>query len=197
MCGTPANRSDVFIDPGFLHDVVISELLPSTSYYYQYGSNGVFSGVNSFISSPQLSTDATIKIVTYGDMSIEPASEETARRVEQEINNGVSLVLHQGDLSYAVGYSYIWDQWMHLIEPLAVRVPYMVAIGNHEQDHMIDTAKDPSSRTKGRGFHPSWGNYLHDSGGECGLPTWYRFHMPDNGNRVCGIASTMDQSTSL
>ena len=184
MCGTPANRSDEFIDPGFLHDVVIGELLPSSSYYYQYGSDDVFSEVNSFISSPQLGSDATIKIVTYGDMSIEPASAETVRRVEQEISNGASLIVHQGDLSYAVGYSYIWDQWMHLIEPLAVRVPYMVAIGNHEQDHMIDTAKDPSSQTKGRGFHPLWGNYHHDSGGECGVPTWYRFHMPDNGNRV-------------
>ena len=184
MCGSPANRSDVFVDPGFLHDVVISELLPSTSYYYQYGSDDVFSEIKSFFSSPQLGSDVPVKIVTYGDMSVGATAEETVRLVEQEINNGVNLVVHQGDLSYAVGYSYLWDQWMHLIEPLAVRVPYMVAIGNHEQDHMVDTLKDPSSRTKGRGFHPSWGNYLHDSGGECGVPTWYRFHMPDNGNRV-------------
>lgn len=69
---------------------------------------------------------------------------------------------------------------MEQIEPLATRVPYMVAVGNHEQDHLL--GEDPVEG--GKGFHPSWGNHGHDSGGECGIPTEARFHMPDNGNRV-------------
>ena len=32
--------------------------------------------------------------------------------------------------------------------------------------------------------HPSWGNYGIDSLGECGVPTFQRFHMPDNGHSL-------------
>ena len=32
------------------------------------------------------------------------------------------------------------------------------------------------------GMHPKWGNFGFDSGGECVVPMYYRFQMPDNGN---------------
>ncbi len=41
-------------------------------------------------------------------------------------------MLHVGDISYANGDPDIWDSFMDGIEPVASRVPYMVAIGNHE-----------------------------------------------------------------
>ena len=50
----------------------------------------------------------------------------------------------------------------------------MVGIGNHEQDHTVGGEKDPSG-AKGEGFHPSWGNYGGDSGGECGVPMFNRY----------------------
>jgi len=55
----------------------------------------------------------------------------------------------------------------------------MVSIGNHEYDHISGGDKDPSGA--GLGFHPSWGNYGDDSQGECSVPMYYRFHMPENG----------------
>ena len=91
------------------------------------------------------------------------------------------LVLLIGDLSYATGYQSKWDYCkyrllavyqcissytihtvMTAIEPLASKVPFMTAYGNHEQDC-------PNSTT----FFT-----LNDSGGECGLPTKSRFRMP-------------------
>lgn len=72
---------------------------------------------------------------------------------------------------------------MSAIQPYATLVPYMVGIGNHEQDHESGGSKDPSG-APGNGYHPKWGNYGKDSGGECGVPMFYRFHMPDNGNSV-------------
>lgn len=82
--------------------------------------------------------------------------------------------------------AYIWDQWHHIVEPFATMVPYMVGIGNHEQDHTEGGEKDPS-HAPGNGFHPWWAGpfeFGHDSYGECGVPMYYRFHMPDNGNAV-------------
>lgn len=80
--------------------------------------------------------------------------------------------------------AYIWEQWHAVIEPYATILPYMVGIGNHEQDHMSGGSKDPSG-APGEGFHPWWApGFGTDSGGECGVPMFYRFHMPDNGNAV-------------
>lgn len=59
----------------------------------------------------------------------------------------------------------------------------MISIGNHDYDYEVGGSKDPSS-PGGNGFHPEWGNFGHDSGGECGVPTFYRFHMPDTGNSL-------------
>lgn len=56
-------------------------------------------------------------------------------------------------------------------------------VGNHEYCHTTGGEKDPS-HAPGTGFHPSWGNYGDDSAGECGVPTYNRFHMPDNGNSL-------------
>ena len=32
--------------------------------------------------------------------------------------------------------AYIWDLWHELVEPYATLMPYMVGVGNHEQDHI-------------------------------------------------------------
>lgn len=37
MCGPPASLSG-FSNPGFIHDVLITGLIPSTQYFYSYGS---------------------------------------------------------------------------------------------------------------------------------------------------------------
>eukprot|EP00731_Ephydatia_muelleri_P016712 Em0009g1136a len=182
MCGPPANTSEAFVDPGYLHDALLTGLAPSTKYYYQYGDGSLFSAVTSFITSPEPYTFSMqpFTFITYGDMGLSPApgASKVAAMVLQEVENGVSFVMHQGDLSYALGHAYIWDAWMSLIEPYSSRAPYMVSIGNHEQDHTMGGANDPS-HASGNGFHPWWGNYGDDSGGECGVPFYNRFHMPE------------------
>ena len=51
------------------------------------------------------------------------------------------------------------------IEPLAGRLPYMVADGNHERDWPRSGGRFPSQT---------------DSGGECGVPHERRFLMPSS-----------------
>eukprot|EP00281_Chroomonas_sp_CCMP1168_P005804 CAMPEP_0206278652 /NCGR_PEP_ID=MMETSP0047_2-20121206/37539_1 /ASSEMBLY_ACC=CAM_ASM_000192 /TAXON_ID=195065 /ORGANISM="Chroomonas mesostigmatica_cf, Strain CCMP1168" /LENGTH=606 /DNA_ID=CAMNT_0053708421 /DNA_START=110 /DNA_END=1931 /DNA_ORIENTATION=+ len=73
---------------------------------------------------------------------------------------GKSLALHVGDISYAVGYASKWDDFHAQIAPIATRMPYMTAIGNHERDW------------------PGSAIGVKDSGGECGVPYDFRFTMP-------------------
>ena len=186
MCGPPANLSAHFISPGYLHDVVLTGLKPHTRYCYRCGNPQFkYSGEKSFTSPIPPGSDTPFKFVAYGDMdtSLPPGSFATAAHIRQDIEDyGVSMVMHIGDLSYAVGLAYRWEEWMTQLEPYSSLAPYMVSIGNHEQEHIVGGEKDPS-HAPGNGFHPSWGNYGHDSGGECGVPVYNRFHMPENGNQ--------------
>ena len=188
MCGPPANLSAHFVHPGYMHDVLLTGLQPNTRYCYRYGSPGFrYSKEKSFLSPLPRGTPQPFKFVTYGDMgtSKPPGGQATAKLVHKEVaENGISLILHVGDLSYSMGVAYKWDKWMSLIEPYASQVPYMINVGNHEQEHIVGGERDPS-HAPGIGFHPSWGNYGDDSGGECGVPVYNRFHMPEsrNGNQ--------------
>ena len=40
MCAPPANGPS-FVDPGFIHDVLLRNLTPGSRYYYTYGSETV------------------------------------------------------------------------------------------------------------------------------------------------------------
>ena len=72
-----------------------------------------------------------------------------------------------------------------MVEPFATLVPNMVGIGNHEYDHTGGgLGRDPSNIATDGGWKPSWFNGGTDGGGECGVPMFKRFHMPDNGNSV-------------
>lgn len=93
-------------------------------------------------------------------------------------------VLHVGDISYARGRTFLWDQFGAMVQPIASKLPYMVALGNHEYDYTSGGERDVSGAGATNGWHPAAGNYKQDSGGECGLPAAKRFHMPDNGNQM-------------
>lgn len=93
-------------------------------------------------------------------------ADKTAERVEREVHkNGVDLVLHVGDISYANGVVKIWDTFMRYIEPYASMVPYMIGIGNHEYDYKTGREKSRKQKrhTDASGseepYDPDWGNY--------------------------------------
>ena len=185
LCGPPANDSTFFLDPGFLHEVLLTDLQPKSTYFYKFGSDRVFSEAKSFTTGIVSGDPTPFKFIMYGDMglSLDPGATTTAKLALCEIKNGAAFVMHQGDLSYALGFALKWEIWMSYIEPYATLAPYMVSIGNHEYDHESGGAKDPS-HAPAEGFHPDWGNYGDDSAGECGIPAFYRFHMPDTGNSL-------------
>ena len=84
LCGPPANSSLYFIDPGFLHDVLLTKLQPKS---YKFGSNGVFSEVKSFTTAFILGDTTPFKFIMYGDMetSLSPGAVATARLVKSGV----------------------------------------------------------------------------------------------------------------
>ncbi|XVF03234.1 hypothetical protein REPUB_Repub04eG0244100 [Reevesia pubescens] len=65
-----------------------------------------------------------------------------------------SFVSHIGDISYARGYSWLWDEFFNQIEHVASKVPYHVCIGNHEYDRLSQPWK------------PEWSNSIYGIDGE-------------------------------
>ena len=196
MCQEPANISEPgkFIDPGQLHTVILTNLEPDTEYFYRvglsYGQGIVWSSTFSFRSALPAGWKEPYSFIAYGDQGCPDdgwalGGNLTASMVRRELDGysnkslPTRLVHHFGDLSYARGSAYLWDAWLDMVQTFASRIPLMVGVGNHEYDHTTGgIGRDPSGVTTDSGFHPAWGNFRTDSGGECGVPTAKRFLMP-------------------
>ncbi len=162
MCETKATiiGPQNFIDPGFMHTMLLEDLRPSTTYYYRVGTNEHgWSSVYSFTNRPATKAES-VYMVAYGDLGlapVEPGAKSTIDRVTARVNStNVTCLLHIGDISYARGIGALWDAFMTQIQPIAARVPYMVGIGNHEYDHKTGGNKDPSHAPGEGGFRPIW-----------------------------------------
>jgi len=67
-CQNESNAVTYFIDPGYIHDVVLTNLLPQTRYYFRYGSNYQWSKVLSFVSPSIIDKKSEVSLVAFGDL---------------------------------------------------------------------------------------------------------------------------------
>eukprot|EP01126_Amoeba_proteus_P028315 TRINITY_DN2794_c0_g2_i13.p1 TRINITY_DN2794_c0_g2~~TRINITY_DN2794_c0_g2_i13.p1 ORF type:complete len:397 (+),score=61.73 TRINITY_DN2794_c0_g2_i13:153-1343(+) len=125
---------------GGIHQVLLQDLSPSTTYFYQVGGDD-WSSIYNFSSAPE---DGTKDIVfgVIGDVGTDANSQETFRGlVAMKSKYGLDVVIHAGDLSYANDYDYggpIWDKYGDILTPLASSTPYNPSVGNHEkQDNFL------------------------------------------------------------
>ncbi|KAL1125009.1 hypothetical protein V6Z11_A13G014100 [Gossypium hirsutum] len=161
-------------DPGYIHTAVMSGLQPSSTFNYKYGSDAVGWSAEIQFRTPPAGGSDELKFIVFGDMGkapldssaehyIQPGSISVIKGMTEEVENGnVDSIFHIGDISYATGFLVEWDYFLNLITPLASKVSYMTAIGNHERDY-----SDSGSWYTGP-----------DSGGECGVPYETYFPMP-------------------
>jgi hypothetical protein len=180
LCGAPASTFG-FHSPGFFFTTVLDLSMYSTQsrlngqrVFYKFGSPSGWSSVRSFLAPKPANPDVPLSVIITADMGEtyedgsqyhweEPSAVNTITHISTFVNeHGAELVLHPGDLSYATGYESEWDRFMESIEPASSGAPYMTGQGNHERDFPL------SGNSIGDG----------DSGGECGVPTQARFHMP-------------------
>lgn len=122
-------------ETGPLYQVTLRGLKPDTEYSYRVGDPGKgWSETYSFHTAP-IQRAQRYTFTAFADHGVT----STAKRAIQRIVAGQRPAFHliMGDLSYANGNQPIWDQWFELIEPLASRVPFMAAPGNHEDERDI------------------------------------------------------------
>ncbi|KAK7404269.1 hypothetical protein VNO78_05025 [Psophocarpus tetragonolobus] len=161
-------------DPGYIHSAVMTGLKPSSTFSYKYGSDSVGWSQQIKFSTPPAGGSDELRFIAFGDMGktpldaseehyIQPGALSVIKAIANDVNsNNINSVFHIGDISYATGFLVEWDFFLHLINPIASRLSYMTAIGNHERDYV----------GSGSIF------VTPDSGGECGVPYETYFPMP-------------------
>ncbi|CAD5205997.1 unnamed protein product [Bursaphelenchus okinawaensis] len=119
----------------YIHNAIMVDLLPNTTYYYQVGGDGVWSKTYTFKTLPFDKTDYSLRICIFGDLGVENGiSLEYLAEAAQ--NNEFDLIIDVGDFAYDLHTNdgQIGDIFMNQMEPIASKVPFMVVAGNHEDD---------------------------------------------------------------
>jgi len=193
---------------GWHHTVEVTGLSASTAYFYRVGDGAnEWSSVLSFTTATR-SADASIALSVFGDMgylnsTVRPMqvavsglvkdwsasySYDVIRRL---VDSGtVQGVWHLGDIGYtddsfghalgAFSYEAAYNGYMRWLEPIASRVPYMVAPGNHESE-CHSPACVTSHGTWGlplsnfSAFNTRWAMPYRLSGGSSNM--WYSFNL--------------------
>lgn len=155
--------------PGYFHHARLAGLTPATPYQYEVGHAGkVASRVAQFRTSE--GRRAPFTFTAFGDQGTEipvgqpPNQPQANTDLARAFNPSFHLIV--GDLAYAEGNQFIWDDWFSMISPMASRVPWMPTIGNHEVEADFLGAA---------GNEGSWGKWGYD-------PYRHRFDLPDNGH---------------
>ena len=126
----------------------------------------------------------------------QPGSLNTTDQLVNDLND-IDIVFHIGDIAYANGYISQWDQFTSQVEPIASKVPYMIArfvqlfgtFSHLNVDfafifYFMKLIEESSFDFSCSGNHerdwPNTGSFYDktDSGGECGVLAETMFYVP-------------------
>ena len=123
---------------GALAEATLYNLKPKTKYFYRVGSKeGGFSPVREFMTADP--DPKEFVFTAYGDHGVTP---EAVKNVDNVLFEKPAFHLMLGDISYANGVQPIWDKYLEQIEPMASVIPFMITLGNHENEDIKVDGKD-------------------------------------------------------
>jgi acid phosphatase type 7 len=136
MCGL--NAAIYYLNPGNVFSAVMNNLKPNSLIFYKVVSKfGSSSEIFSFKTAPVPGPDNSISMFAFGDSGVskcqnmtgwcELPAGQTYANIESDMraNSNFSLLLHIGDISYAVGHANRWEQFFYEIKPMATQLPYV------------------------------------------------------------------------
>lgn len=133
-----ATRATYTYETGKIYEAKLQGLSPNTSYYYRVGSkSGGWSRSYSFKTAEK--NPESFFFTAFGDHGVTIESVKSVRNVLRESPAFHALL---GDVSYANGNQPVWDNYLNQIEPLAARIPFMLTLGNHENEKKTIDGKE-------------------------------------------------------
>ncbi len=116
--------------------------IPARALQYTVTTN---SGIHTFAVAAPPTADSTVRVAFIADHGRSAEAQAITAAMKKA---DVDLVIHRGDTSYANGNAAGWDAWFPQIEPLASRVPWMPALGNHEVFCTTGVIQETAGTTK-------------------------------------------------
>jgi hypothetical protein len=118
---------------GWINSVVLTNLMPGTTYYYQVGSDVTgWCPVYSFTTERSDSRTQITRIAYIGDMGTANSTNNMNSISNLVQSKKIDFILHNGDISYADGFQQRWDIFFRQFQNAVANSPYMVTLGNHE-----------------------------------------------------------------
>lgn len=125
-----------------VHRTVLRKLIPGMQYVYHVGSpTGGWSDLF-FFKAMRPGHDWSPSFAVYGDMGNVNAKSLT--RLQEETQKGhFDAILHVGDFAYDMDTdnARVGDAFMNQVQSVAAYIPYMTAVGNHEQAYNFSNYK--------------------------------------------------------
>ncbi|CAJ0957279.1 unnamed protein product, partial [Mesorhabditis belari] len=118
----------------YIFRAVLTGIEPGKTYRYHVGSQFGWSAIYEFTGLKERS-EGGFKMAVFGDMGSQNA--RSLGKIQEMVQKGdVDMVLHVGDMAYDMNEnnSEMGDEFMRQIEPAAAYIPYMTAVGNHENN---------------------------------------------------------------
>jgi hypothetical protein len=118
---------------GLIHHTVLDKLEPSVEYWYECGDEHTSGGNRlTFVSPPRIDGEQNLpySVGITGDLG--QTNDSHTNVVHWMEDRDLRSVICVGDESYADDLQGRWDSWARLVQPVAARLPWMVAAGNHE-----------------------------------------------------------------
>ncbi|KAF6028759.1 ACP7 [Bugula neritina] len=147
----------IFIDGGdehrkyYIHRAHMTHLKPSQVYSYRGDENGGWSPLFSFRATPSGPNWSPV-VAVYGDLG--NRNGRSIGRLQTEAQYGtINAVFHIGDFAYDMqeDNGRVGDDFMAQIESIAGYVPYMTAVGNHENPYNFSNYRNRFSMPGGDG----------------------------------------------
>ena len=151
---------DVYVE--VIYTAIADRLRPECKYAYKVGigphlwsQTRHFAGITPYSPTNLNSTEYSPRLAIFGDMGIGNFSQPT-RSLLTDMTKAGSFdgVIHLGDIAYNLyrRMGRVSDTFLHEIEPIASRIPYMVVPGNHEHymhfhhyQHIFRMPRNPAS----------------------------------------------------
>lgn len=119
-------------ETGAIAEVLLTGLRPDTTYFYRVGDPaGGWSEIQSFRTGETRSRRFTF--TAFGDHGV---SADAIQNVKNVLAERPRFHLLLGDVSYANGKQSIWDDYLKQIEPMTRVIPFMLTLGNHENEKL-------------------------------------------------------------
>ena len=151
----------------YMHDAVISGLVPGTCYRYELAADRSRAG-RFCTSQPD---GGKVHFIAIGDTN-PLLGDATIKLLTRVVPMGADFIVHGGDIQYYDSHLETWAGWFPSMQPLLGLGAIQPALGNHEHE-TPDELDDYSLRYFG---HPNFGGesmwYRYESGG-----VW--FHVLD------------------